>query len=172
VRSLGLVTRVDTGPWRSFYRLINPVVRLLIRRFGVGGGGDDLLRTLRVRGRTSGRLQEVPVRVTLIGGRRYLIGMFATAQWVKNLRARGEAELVVGPSVEAVEARELHGEEREAVITAYARDPKQASRLRFGLRRDPSELGPEELQEALSPFPVFQVEEALPSQPPPADRLS
>jgi hypothetical protein len=154
------VTRADTGPWRSFYRLINPAVRVLIRRFGVGGSRDDLLRSLRVLGRTSGRPHEVPVRVTPLRGERYIVGMFATAQWVKNLRARGEAELILGRNVERIRAHELHGDDRETFVLAYATDPKQASRLRFALRADPRTLSRQELLSAMAPFPIFKVERA------------
>lgn len=152
------MTRADTGPWRHFYRLINPAVRVLIRRFGVGGSREDLLRSLRVRGRTTGRPHEVPVRVTPLRGERYIVGMFATAQWVKNLRVRGEAELIVGRDVERVRVHELEGDDRVAFVLAYARDPRQTSRLRFALGTDPRELSREELVAAMSPFPVFKLE--------------
>ena len=148
---------VDTGPWRSFYRLINPVVRVLIGRFGVGGSSEDRLRSLRVRGRTTGRPHEVPVRITPLRGR-YIVGMFATAQWVKNLRAQGEAELILGRNVERIRVRELQGDDRAAFVLAYARDPRQTSRLRFGLRTDPRALSRQELLDAMAPFPVFRLE--------------
>jgi len=48
-------TRLDEGPFRYLYRVINPITCMLVRRFRVGGPSDDLLRVLRVRGRTSGR---------------------------------------------------------------------------------------------------------------------
>jgi deazaflavin-dependent oxidoreductase (nitroreductase family) len=158
-----MLTRVDTGPWRYFYRAINPMMRLMIHRFGVGGKGNDLLRTLRVRGRTSGRSYDVPVRVAVMDDERYIVAMFATAQWVKNLRARGEAELVLGKSVEPVKTHELEGEERRAVVKAYAEDPHNAGRVKFGLRADPSELTPEELQRGMAPFAFFRLESVRPT---------
>jgi hypothetical protein len=43
-------------PSRFRIRLLNPLILFLIRRFSLGGRGADLLRILRVRGRSSGRL--------------------------------------------------------------------------------------------------------------------
>ena len=139
-------------------RLVNPLVRVLIRRFGVGGSSDDPLRSLRVRGRTTGRPHEVPIRVTPLRGERYIVGMFATAQWVKNLRARGEADLILGRDVERIRVRELEGDDRDVFLLAYARDPRQASRLRFALRGDPRALSRQKLLDAMAPFPVFKLE--------------
>jgi hypothetical protein len=90
--------------------------------------------------------------------------MFATAQWVKNLRARGEAELILGRDVERIRVRELEGDDRDAFLLAYAKDPKQASRLRFALRADPQALNRQELLDALAPFPVFKLERATRSR--------
>jgi deazaflavin-dependent oxidoreductase (nitroreductase family) len=157
---LPMTSRFDDGPWRHFYRVVNPVVKVLVQHFGARGTSDDLLRTLSVRGRRSGRIYQTPVRVTVNDGRRFIMGMFSTAQWVKNLRAAGEAELRVGKAVERIRATEITGRERREFINAYARDPKQAKRLKFALRADPAALGSEELHEAMAPFAVFRVESA------------
>jgi hypothetical protein len=68
--ALWMPTRLDEGPFRYFYRVINPITRMLVRRFGVGGPSDDLLRLLRVRGRASGRPYDVPVRINTLNGER------------------------------------------------------------------------------------------------------
>ena len=41
--------------------LINPLLRFLVMRFGLGSSGEqDMMRILRVRGRKSGREYDVP----------------------------------------------------------------------------------------------------------------
>jgi hypothetical protein len=123
-------TRLDEGPFRYFYRVINPITRMLVRRFGVGGPSDDLLRVLRVRGRTSRRPYDVPVRINTLNGERFIVAMFGTAQWVKNLRATGQAEIVFGKAAEPVKAHELRGEDKVAFVTAYMSVPKLAKRVK------------------------------------------
>jgi len=85
--------------------LIDPVIRFLVLRFGLGSQGDqDYMRVLRVKGRTSGRLYDVPVRITVLAGQRYILSMLGESQWVRNLRASNMGELVVGKEVERVRA--------------------------------------------------------------------
>jgi F420H(2)-dependent quinone reductase len=151
-------TRLDQGPFRYFYRVINPITRMLVRRFGVGGPSDDLLRLLRVQGRTSGRRYEVPVRINTLNGERFIVAMFGTAQWVKNLRATGEAEIVRGKAAEPVKVHELQGEDKLTFVTAYMSEPKLAKRVKAVLRADPEKLSPDEFQRAIAELPVFRLE--------------
>ena len=151
-------TRLDEGPFRYFYRVINPITRMLVRRFGVGGPSNDLLRLLRVRGRTSGRPYDVPVRINTLNGERFIVAMFGTAQWVKNLRATGEAEIVLGKAAEPVTVHELRGEEKLAFVTAYMREPKLSKRVKTVLGVDPEKLSPDEFQRAITELPVFRLQ--------------
>jgi hypothetical protein len=156
--ALWMPTRLDEGPFRYFYRVINPITRMLVRRFGVGGPSDDLLRLLRVRGRTSGRPHDVPVRINTLNGERFVVAMFGTAQWVKNLRASGEAEIVLGEAAEPVKAHELRGEDKVAFVTAYMSEPKLAKRVKAVLGVDPENFSPDEFQRAIAELPVFRLE--------------
>src|SRR5262245_66269356 len=135
-----LMTRLDAGPFRYFYRVINPITRMFVRRFGVAGPSDDLLRLLRVRGRTTGQPYDVPVRINTLDGERVIVAMFGTAQWVKNLRAAGEAEIVLGKGAEPVKVYELQGEDKSAFLTAYMSKPKLAKRVKAALGVDPEKL--------------------------------
>jgi deazaflavin-dependent oxidoreductase (nitroreductase family) len=83
--------------------LFNPIARRLLRG-GLPMGPNALLT---VRGRTSGLDRSTPVAVVVIGGRRWLIGTFGEVNWVRNLRAAGEATLTVNRRAEAVQALEL-----------------------------------------------------------------
>jgi F420H(2)-dependent quinone reductase len=151
-------TRLDEGPFRYFYRVINPITRMLVRRFGVAGPSDDLLRVLRVRGRTSGRPYEVPVRINTLNGERFVVAMFGTAQWVRNLRATCEAEIVLGKAAEPVKVHELRGEDKVAFVTAYVSEPKLAKRVKAAIGVDPENLSPDAFQRAIAELPVFRLE--------------
>ena len=87
--------------------LFNPIARRLLRR-GVPLGPNALLT---VRGRTSGLPRTTPVAIVAIGGRRWLIGTFGEVNWVRNLRAAGEATLTVHRRPEPVQAVELSQQE-------------------------------------------------------------
>ena len=130
----------------------------MIRRFLLGGPSDDLLRVLRVRGRTTGQPYDVPVRINTIGGNRYVVAMFSRAQWVKNLRATGFAEVVLGKDTERVAVHELHDRSKTDFMATYVSEPKLAKRMKTALGVDPSRLDPEDLRLAISEFPVFRLD--------------
>jgi hypothetical protein len=132
-----------------FYRVvINPVMRFVVRRGG-GGRGQDVLRVLRVRGRKSGRLYDVPVRVALVGGRRYVMTMLGDTQWARNLRAAGHAVLISGAAEEAIGVAELAGADKVEFLRQVFQVPQFARRARttfrsaFGSR--PTHLGATEI---------------------------
>ncbi len=112
---------------------MNPVMRFMVRR-GAGGRGVDLLRVLRVRGRTTGRLYEVPVRVTILDEQRYIMTMLGDAEWARNLRVAGGGELILGASVEQVAAYELHGVDKTTFLTRCSTYPQFESRARATLK--------------------------------------
>ena len=66
-------------------------------------------RVLAVRGRTTGEMRTTPVNVLAHGGERDLVAPRGVTQWVRNIRAAGEAELRVGRKVERVRVSELDG---------------------------------------------------------------
>lgn len=77
-------------------KVVNPVTAGLTRMgFSVAGS-----RVLRVRGRSSGQPRSNPVNVLTLNGKRYLVSPRGQSDWVRNLRAAGEGELVVGKRVE------------------------------------------------------------------------
>ena len=64
-------------------------------------------RVLAVKGRKSGEWRTTPVNVLQVGDRRYLVSPRGQTQWVRNLRAAGEAKLRLGRKTEDVRATEL-----------------------------------------------------------------
>jgi len=158
------MTAVPRPPSRSrlalYNRYVNPVMRFMVRR-GAGGRGADLLRILRVRGRKSGRVYDVPVRVAVLDSQRYVISMLGDAQWARNLRAAGQAQLIHGTSSEAVSAHEISDPEKRELLTRLCGAPQFASRARsvlksaFGHRS--KELGEPEIRLLGQVWHIFQL---------------
>ena len=141
--------------------VINPVLRFMVLRFGLGSSGEqDMMRILRVKGRKSGREYDVPVRVAVWEGQRYVLSMLGEAQWVRNLRAVGTAQMVVGKTVEPIHTQEILGDEKIAFLTWYCQHPDYAMRARFALKADTKHLTPAETARLAGLFPVFRLEPA------------
>jgi deazaflavin-dependent oxidoreductase (nitroreductase family) len=142
-------------------RLVNPLLRALVLRAGLGRRGDqNLMRVLRVRGRRSGRLYEVPVRIATWKGQRYIVSLLGESQWARNLRAAGAAQLLLGRQVEPVVAREIHAEDKAAFLTWYCQQPEHRLSVRYGLRADPANLTPAEVDRLARQYPVLRLEPA------------
>lgn len=105
----------------SFVRFFNPVAQRVLR-MGPLLGPNALIT---VRGRKSGEPRTTPVALVDIDGRRWVIGTFGEVNWVRNLRAAGDATVTVGRKAQEVRATELGLEERIAffrdVIGPYVR---------------------------------------------------
>jgi deazaflavin-dependent oxidoreductase (nitroreductase family) len=105
----------------GFIGLFNPIARRLLR-VGPLLGPNALIT---IRGRKSGQPRTTPVALVEIGGKRWVIGTFGEVNWVRNLRAAGQATLTVGSRRDEVLARELELDERAVffrdVLAPYAR---------------------------------------------------
>src|ERR1700694_292564 len=85
--------------------------KLTQRMLGVGVPmGPNALIT--VSGRTSGEPRTTPVALIEIGGKRWVSSPFGDVNWVRNLRAAGQATLTFGRREEKVTAIELSAQER------------------------------------------------------------
>ena len=112
-------------------------------------------RVLTVRGRTSGKLQQVPVNLLDRDGRRYLVAIRGNTQWVRNVRAAGGARLQVGRRVEEVSLRELPVDERVPVLRLYlARWGWEVGQFIDGLSKRSTDP---ELLAAAPGIPAFEV---------------
>jgi len=77
-------------------------------------------RVLEVRGRSSGRLQRIPVNVLELDGNRYLVSARGEGQWVRNVRAAaGDLVLLLGRRRTRWVATEIGGAEKTAVLRGY-----------------------------------------------------
>ena len=142
-------------------RLVNPVLRALVLRAGLGRRGDqNLMRVLRVRGRRSGRSYEVPVRIAAWNGQRYILSLLGESQWARNLRAAGTAQLLLGRQVEPVIAHELQTQEKAAFLAWYCQQPEHRLSVRSGLKASTANLTPAEVDRLAHQYPVFRLEPA------------
>lgn len=113
-------------------RAVNGLIVFAIGRLGLP---LPRLALLRVHGRRTGRLHEVPVLVARERGSRYLVAPRGRTDWARNLAAAGWGELRRGRRVERVGARPVVGDERERAIAAYLRTYGFMTRRLFGLPR-------------------------------------
>jgi deazaflavin-dependent oxidoreductase (nitroreductase family) len=129
----------------------NPLVAWLTRR-GLSLAGS---RELRVVGRTSGEVRRTPVNLLELDGTRYLVAPRGTTQWVRNLRAAGEGQLVVGRRTEDFRSVEVADADKTPILREYLR--------RWGWEvgaffEDLSKDSDDDALAAAAPgFPVFEV---------------
>ncbi|GAB3439554.1 hypothetical protein GCM10027517_13030 [Phycicoccus ginsengisoli] len=119
-------------------RVVNP----LVGRLRVGR-----VELLRVRGRRTGATQSVPVVPVLVDGHRYLVAPYGESDWVRNLRAAGEAELDGRHGPAHVRADEVAVADRGRVIDAYRRATGRTVQRCFDVLPDPRD------------HPVFEIHE-------------
>jgi deazaflavin-dependent oxidoreductase (nitroreductase family) len=132
--------------------VFNPVVAALTRA-GVSVAGS---RVLEVRGRKTGEPRRNPVNLLIFEGSRYLVAPRGHTQWVRNLRAAGEGQLLLGRRRERFRATEVPDEEKEPVLRAYLRKWKREVGQFFGGVGPDSP--PEELRRIAPDHPVFRIE--------------
>jgi deazaflavin-dependent oxidoreductase (nitroreductase family) len=97
----------------ALIRLPGPLVQRLLR-FGMPLGPN---RVLTIRGRKTGEPHAIPLAVAEVDGRRWVIGTFGETNWVRNLRAAGEAEVEIDGARRHVRAVELTHEQAADFFT-------------------------------------------------------
>jgi hypothetical protein len=107
-------------------KVFNP----LAMRFGISG-----VKALAVRRRRSGTLQRVPLIAVERDGMRYLVSPRGETDWVRNLRAAGEAEFDAQP----VRATEVPVAERPPIIALYREVAGKAVASHFKALPDPAD---------------------------------
>jgi deazaflavin-dependent oxidoreductase (nitroreductase family) len=139
--------RPDWFTTQVFNRLVAGLTRLGISVYGS--------RILAVRGRTSGAWRTTPVNLLTERGERYLVAPRGITQWVRNLRATGQAELRLGPRREPIRVSELSDDEKPALLRAYLR------RWRFEVGAFFQGVGPEasdaDLRRIAPGYPIFRI---------------
>jgi len=114
-------------------RVFDPLARRLLN-LGLPMGPNTILT---VRGRKTGLPRQFAVAVTELDGRRWVVGTFGEANWVRNLRSAGTATIRRAGRDVPVAARELPGPEAVAfmrdVLPEYIRRLPAPVRLFIGL---------------------------------------
>lgn len=112
-------------------------------------------RVLAVRGRSSGETRTTVINVFTHEGERYLLAPRGHTQWVRNLRAAGEAELRLGRRVTHVTAEEVADSDKVPLIRLYLRKWEWEVGMFFdGLTKNSPDA---ELRAAAPGFPVFRL---------------
>ena len=123
----------------------------LINRVGLGVAGSQ---TLAVRGRRSGEIRTNPVNPFVIDGRTYLLAPRGTTEWVRNLRAAGEAELRRGRRRRRFRARELPDSEKLPLLRLYLEKWAWEVKPVMGIGSDASDG---QLREIAPRHPAFEI---------------
>src|SRR6266699_2291093 len=135
-----------------FVRLGNMLTTTLLRAgFKLVGFGKYPMYLLTVRGRKSGQPRTVPIVIIQQNGKRYLNSPYGIVDWVRNLRAAGEAILTRGRRSETINARELPPKEAALVLREDVKGGNPFARY-FGVTADSSL---EEFERAVISHPLF-----------------
>src|SRR6266487_4707502 len=142
-----------------FVRVANVLTTTLLRAGLpiVGPGlvmGKYPMYLLTVRGRKSGQPRTVPLAIIERNGKRYVGSPYGIVDWVRNLRAAGEAILTRGRRSGTVNARELPKGEAALVLRAEIKGGNPFGRY-FGVSVESS---PEEYERAVVSHPLFLLE--------------
>jgi deazaflavin-dependent oxidoreductase (nitroreductase family) len=122
-------------------------------RVGISVWGS---RILEVRGRKSGVPRRTPVNLLGLGGARYLVAPRGHTQWVRNLRAAGEGDLLLGRRREHFHAAEIADADKEEILRGYLR------RWKWEVGQFFSGVGPDspsaELERIAPDHPIFRID--------------
>ncbi len=143
-----------------FYVRLGNALTLTLLRAGIKLRGPFLLfgnypmYLFTVRGRKSGQPRTVALAIIVRNGKRYVGSPFGIVDWVRNLRAAGEATLTRGRRSETVNARELPQGEAAFVLREDTRGGNPFAR-NYGVTADSSL---EEFERTVVTHPLFVLE--------------
>ena len=102
----------ETGPYRKSGFFNNRVMNPLLAGLG-------LTPSIRVRGRSSGRVYTMPVLPVEYQGKQYLVAPRGNTQWARNLQAAGEGELRMHGRTRLFTATTIPAADRAPLVAAY-----------------------------------------------------
>lgn len=110
----GMAERIRPPWW------LKPANKVFIQmsKLGLNFGGESPV-VLTVPGRKTGAPRSTPVTPMTVDGKRYVVGGFPGADWVKNARAASEVTLTRGRTKERVRMVELSAEEAKPLLRAF-----------------------------------------------------
>ncbi|EGD56408.1 nitroreductase family deazaflavin-dependent oxidoreductase [Gordonia neofelifaecis] len=98
---------------------LKPVNKVMIAVGRLGVLGDKGPVVLTVVGRKSGKPRKTPVTPMTVDGRRYVVGGFPGADWVRNARADPEATLGQGRRATSVRLVEMSEAEARPLLRQF-----------------------------------------------------
>jgi deazaflavin-dependent oxidoreductase (nitroreductase family) len=116
--------------------------------------GNYPMYLLTVRGRKSAQPRTVSIAIIERNGKRYVGSPYGIVDWVRNLRAAGEAILTRGRRSETVNASELPPREAALVLREEVTGGNPFARY-FGVS---AESSLEEFERAVGSHPLFLLE--------------
>jgi deazaflavin-dependent oxidoreductase (nitroreductase family) len=139
---------------------LKPANKVFIRmtRLGLSFGGESPV-VLTVPGRKSGTPRSTPVTPMTVDGKRYVVGGFPGADWIRNVRAADYATLARGRKSERVRMVELSADVARPFLRAFPTQvPSGVGFMkRSGLVKDGR---PEEFEALAGVCPVFRLDPA------------
>jgi deazaflavin-dependent oxidoreductase (nitroreductase family) len=118
------------------------------------GVTENLMQTLEVTGRKSGRTHSLPVVIAIVGGERYLVSMLGdNVQWVHNIRAAGGRAVLRSRGREEIHLQEILIAERAPILKAYLQRAPGA-RPHVPINKD-APLA--EFEKIAAAYPVFRI---------------
>jgi deazaflavin-dependent oxidoreductase (nitroreductase family) len=152
----------EGGHLRLFYRDWRPtrlgkLVNQCWARLAGLGLTPQILITLQVKGRRSGRLRDTVLVVAEHDGQRYLVSMLGDgSEWVHNVRAAGGKAFVKRGQSRPVQLTEVPAGERGPILKAYCQ-VATSGRQHFPVSRN-APLS--EFDAVAERYPVFRIDPA------------
>jgi deazaflavin-dependent oxidoreductase (nitroreductase family) len=142
-------------PW--FLPTANKLVLTLLR-IGVklNGPGKSPMYLFTVRGRKSGQLRTTPVAILEQNGNRYLMTPYGVVDWVRNVRAAGEATFTRGRRAEQIRPIELPVSDAVPVLKSFVESGNPIARF-FSINAGASL---EDFEQLANTHPVFLLRSA------------
>jgi steroid delta-isomerase-like uncharacterized protein len=133
-------------------RVASTILTTLLR-LGLPVGPSALLS---VAGRTSGKIYTIPIALVENSGTRFLVAAFGEVNWVRNLRAAGQAHLMRRLRTEAIGVVELEPREAAPILKQFLRESQRVSFIKPYFHVTPHSSLADFEQEALH-HPVFRI---------------
>jgi deazaflavin-dependent oxidoreductase (nitroreductase family) len=117
------MTKGDITRWLYRGQRPNWIARTLNRVWATvasTGVTSNIMETLEVTGRKSGRTVSLPMVVTTVDGQRYLVSMLGeNVNWVLNVRAAGGKAVLSSGGLEEIQLEEVPADQRAPILKAY-----------------------------------------------------
>ncbi len=118
------------------------------------GVAPNLLVTLEVTGRKSGRIVSLPLVMVVVDGQRYLVSMLGEdVEWVHNVRAAGGRAVLRGGGREEIQLEEVPTDQRAPILKSYLQRAPGA-RPHVPVHKDAALV---EFEAIAAAYPVFRV---------------